>query len=388
MLKNLQLLVLVSFFVGFLNPNFIFSQTKKTTIENIVNNPSEFEGSEVEFTGLVTQYVKDKGNTNYFLIKGDYGGIIKVNTSDVAPETNGKYIVRGIVYFDAKNNRVFVSEKFKHPLQFSEPVLSGPKEVDEGENATIVWNAEEAVQVTLNGAEVEKSGSRTLLLKESTTFILQAKYPNGDIKKTSLYVNIKPVQPPLLYILIVILIILIGVFFYFQMRKKSSEYEFSASGISTEQSPTGGGSPSYSAETFKEAQPDYTSDNEYKTIKIVKTSPKTLKFIPGKLIITDGADKGKEFRIAGYPTPNGFIVTIGRNEVTGDRAYAHIHLKEKTVSREQAELHYMGNKLYVKNLSETNYTQLNGIELRPGQSAEVTSGSTIRTGEIEFKYVI
>lgn len=386
MSKYLHYLLFLVILLAFSNVPQTFSQTKQTSIEAIVNNPGNFEGSEVEFSGLATQYVRDIGSTNYYLIKGDFGGIIRVNTAEPAPETNIKYVVKGIVYIDARTKRVFVSEKSKYPVEFPDPILSAPGYVEKNENATISWNAEDATKATLNGSPVETKGNKIISLNEATTFVFQAQYPNGKFKEKSVTITIIQQSHLLLYILIGALVILIIAFVYFQMNKRNLVNEVPPSNIYQEQIRQQH-QQSYAAE-YKEAKPEYTSDSDYKTIKIVRTSPKTLKFIPGKLVITDGADKGKEFKVAGYPTTNGFIVTIGRNEVNGDRAYAHIQLNEKTVSREQAELHYIDHKLYVKNLSETNFTQLNGVELSPGQTVEIQSGSTIKTGEVEFKYVV
>lgn len=129
-------------------------------------------------------------------------------------------------------------------------------------------------------------------------------------------------------------------------------------------------------------------EDDFKTIRVLSGAPKTLVFIPGKMKIISGEDTGKSFPIAAYPTPSGNIVTIGREKVSGEREYAHIQLKEKTVSRKQAELIQKENKLTVKNLSDTNYTQVDGVELRPGETAELNPNSTIRTGEVEFQYVV
>jgi hypothetical protein len=74
--------------------------------------------------------------------------------------------------------------------------------------------------------------------------------------------------------------------------------------------------------------------------------------------------------------------------LTGDAAYSHIQLFEKTVSRRQAEIHYIDNKMYLINLSETNPTQLNGVELKPGETAEILDESVIKTGDVEFKYLV
>jgi len=129
---------------------------------------------------------------------------------------------------------------------------------------------------------------------------------------------------------------------------------------------------------------------DFSTIKISYGDPKTMKFIPGRLEIISGDDKGKSFRMAGFPTAEGSIITIGRKQVTGDRAYAHIAIDHRfqTVSRMQAELNYRNGIITVKNLSETNFTQVDGVELKPGQTAELKPGSVMKTGELEFKYVV
>ncbi|MFY0688690.1 MAG: FHA domain-containing protein [Cyclobacteriaceae bacterium] len=129
-------------------------------------------------------------------------------------------------------------------------------------------------------------------------------------------------------------------------------------------------------------------DNEFQTIRIPAYEQKTMKFIPGKLVVTAGLDKGKEFMISGYPSPKGNIVSIGRESVTGERAYSHIQLTEKTVSRKQAEIIQSDGKIYLRNLSETNFTSLDGDELPPEQEREIVSDSVIRMGELEFKYVV
>ena len=128
-------------------------------------------------------------------------------------------------------------------------------------------------------------------------------------------------------------------------------------------------------------------NTEYQTIKIqTNAAPKTMKLMPGYLEITAGADTGKKFTIAGYPTSKGSIVTIGREPVEGDRKYAHIQLTERTVSRQQAEIVAVGGNLEIKNLSKVNHTQLNGIEIQPGHKMPLEPDSIIKTGEVEFTY--
>ena len=129
-------------------------------------------------------------------------------------------------------------------------------------------------------------------------------------------------------------------------------------------------------------------DNDFKTIRMTVNNPKNLVYMPGKLVIVSGPDVGKELMISGFPSTRGNIVTVGRENVAGDKAYSHIQLTESTISRKQAEIIQAENRILLKNLSETNYTQLNGKELKPEQEKEITPNSVIRMGSLEFKYVV
>jgi pSer/pThr/pTyr-binding forkhead associated (FHA) protein len=113
-----------------------------------------------------------------------------------------------------------------------------------------------------------------------------------------------------------------------------------------------------------------------------------MKFIPGTFVITSQEDKGKSFKIPGFHTPDGSVVTIGREDVNNERRYAHIRIADKfaTVSRKQAEILFAFDKLYVKNLSATNYTVVDGYELKPNERREISAGSIIKMGELEFTY--
>lgn len=138
-----------------------------------------------------------------------------------------------------------------------------------------------------------------------------------------------------------------------------------------------------------EDRPAFSSENDFKTIKVASSPPKTMRFIPGKLEIMNGEDKGKVFKMVGYPNADGSIVTMGREPGSGERAYSHIQLKDPTVSRKQAELIYKNGKLFMKNLSEVNLSMVNGKELSANEQTELKANdSVIRTGAIEFKYVV
>lgn len=323
----LVLVLLISIIVTFSE-----SFAQQVSIEDIKNKPYSYNGNVVEVDGLVLQYVYSPSSSSYYLLKGNFGGVIKINSAEATPETNQKYHVRGIVYFDSGRREIFITE-------ISRSILG------------------EVPSTTADDATNKKSDKPNYLLI-------------GGLAGT--------------------LLILVGVFVFFSMKKPKPEpFEYQApmnqfQGNNNMMSfqnnapmtPYQGNDPA----------PTFSSDTEFKTIRFAVSSPKTLLFIPGKMVITDGADKDKTFKIAGYPTANGSMVTIGRKEINGERAYAHIQLKGKTVSREQAELTYKEGKLYIKNLSETNFTQLDGRELNVGEIAEMKPDSKIRTGEVEFEY--
>jgi hypothetical protein len=142
-----------------------------------------------------------------------------------------------------------------------------------------------------------------------------------------------------------------------------------------------GGSKKKSAES----EPD---EDEFQTVKLSPSSDKTLKFIPGQFILLSGKDRGKPFRVAGFPTPEGSIITIGRDPVEGERAYAHIQLAVQTVSRKHAELNFRSGKLYIKNLSDTNPIEVNDEEIKVNEEVLLPLDSEIRLGEIRMKYIL
>jgi|WetSurMetagenome_2_1015567.scaffolds.fasta_scaffold111026_1 hypothetical protein len=343
-MKRVALLCALVILCGLSLTGVSSAQPARTTIETIIANPGQFANNAVEFDGLVEQYVAaTSSTTSYYLIKGEYGSVIKVNTADPAPETNRKYRVTGIVYIEPVGNEPFVSEKTKTYIDARGPATGG-------------------AQV---GAGNTQGGGQ------------QA---TGETKEVE-----TPRDNTLIYLLVGLLVLLVGAFIYFVARRSKADQQadYSTPG-------TGGAAPLSPKPGFPEGTdtPTMSTSNDYKTVRIAISSPKTLKFVPGQLVIASGEDKGKSFRIAGYPTPEGSIVSIGRESVTGDRAYSHVQIDNKfsTVSRKQAEIISREGKLFVKNLSETNLTQVDGIEIKPGQLAELKAGSTIRTGELEFQY--
>ena len=278
-----------------------------TSIEDIVSNPGEFSNEFVIVEGHVTQYTPgDEETTANYLLVGDYGTPIKVNTQGERPNISTPYRVMGTVVIDPYTQQPYIIENKKEALT--------------GDDNILLYG------ILIGG-----------------------------------------------FVLIAVLLVIL-------LRRKSEPETPPA------QEPQSEPNENYQSESYGDPAPDTDYEEDFKTIRISTDSPKTFKFIPGKLVITTGEDTGKEFMIPGYPTPEGNIVTVGREDVKGERRYAHIQLKERTVSRKQAELIQKDGKLFIKNLSETNYTQLNGTELEPGELKEIKDKSTLRFGELEFQY--
>jgi hypothetical protein len=288
----------VILFLGCMISTSLIAQ-KQVRIEDIFDNPGKFENEQVTITGIVNQYFQaTTQTTSYYIVQGDYGGLMNVNTSDAPPVIARKYEITGVVVIDQVLRRPLLIEKSR----------------------SMVGNESSIIIYILLGAVL-------LLLVFLALYIFRGR---------------KTTEIPLAY---------------------KQDYGSNQS-----------------------ASSDSSAEQDYATIKISTGPPPTMILIPGELEIISGLDKGKSFRIAGYPTADGSVISLGRDSVEGDRKYAHIQLMEKTVSRKQAELIFRNSILSVKNLSETNFTQVDGIALKLNESTELKPGMTVRTGEVEFKY--
>ncbi|MBN1952390.1 MAG: FHA domain-containing protein [Bacteroidales bacterium] len=307
---------------------------KITTIDDIVTNPYNYKLESVQVEGYVEQFIIDKNETTeYYLLKSNYGNTIRVYTGSGTPEVLKWYRVTGTIIYDDQVKKMAIAEVTRTMIKEEPESNTNLGAVEEGA-AGIDMKKE------VNGEETEDEESNLLL------YIL--------------------IGAGLIVLALIVVLVLISM-----KRKAEREAGYSQ--------PAAEG-------TLEKAEAFPTDD--FQTIKIAVSTPKTMKFIPGELKIVSGEDQGKSFKIAGYPTPEGNIVTIGREEIKGERAFSHIQLKQQTISRKQAEIISKEGKLFVKNLSETNLTQVDGVELQPGEEVELKPNSTIRAGELEFKYLV
>lgn len=105
-----------------------------TTVESIIQNPGGFNKEYVTFEGFVTQYTPSTASTaSYYLLRGEYGGIIKVNTR-IRPQINKRYRVWGTVMFEPMNQESFVVED-KVEMVVDDDLDGVPNQLDNCPNA-------------------------------------------------------------------------------------------------------------------------------------------------------------------------------------------------------------------------------------------------------------
>jgi hypothetical protein len=314
----------------------VFGQVKITAIDSINANKFKYAEEEVRIRGFVTGFAYDDSETlSRYYLKGKFREEIEVHTRlDEEPDQTHEYEIEGTVYIRT-SGEIFIRESSRTCLD-----CAPPPQGCQCKDGTISIACCESAQSEVNWTLVLLGGAAILLI-----------------------------------------LVLVVVF------SRGSENKNTGSAPSMSGS---GSTPSPTMSTVPTTRTSVAADSpeDFKTVKISTVQdPKTMKFIPGKLDIVGGADSGKSFRIAGFPSgAKGNVVTIGRANVKGPKEYAHIKLEDKTVSREQAEMREKDGKLYIKNLSDVNRTQVDGVALGLGEEVEITAGQTIRMGELELMY--
>ncbi len=105
----------------------------------------------------------------------------------------------------------------------------------------------------------------------------------------------------------------------------------------------------------------------------------TLQFLPGRLEIASGQERGREIRFVRLPGPNGTEFTFGRGE--GEQ-YKHIQLSDQTVSRQHARMRFHEGRWYLLSLSHTNPVIHVGRALAVGEEHVLDDGDRIEMGEV------
>jgi hypothetical protein len=326
---------------------------EQVTIKQIVENPGKYSDQSVVVSGVVDEHVESSGGSNAtmnYLLRGDTGETLRVRSTDEPPAVTAQVQVTGVVSISPFNQSPFIDED--------------NREVVAGESAP------------------SGGGSVSEQLKPGIGFL--------------------PIA--LLTLLGALIIGLVGYSIYSSSEKEAKkaadearkrqeeELKKAASGLNSTDFTTtemgGDGDGDGAEQRIKSSSSSSGSGGGGPATLKFKAPPKTMKFIPGKLVVAAGPDQGKEFRIAGHPTPEGNVVTMGRAEVEGERAFAHIQLGDtyRTVSRMQAEIVQKDQDIYLKNKSTTNPTMVNGDPVEAENMVELDDGDMIRMGEMMMRY--
>ncbi len=146
-----------------------------------------------------------------------------------------------------------------------------------------------------------------------------------------------------------------------------------------------GGTDNFATIAFNPNQLPKQPVTESKTVVMNQPKPEADNKIPGSFNFTLKGEE-KSISLKGFPTGLGHIATVGREAVENEKADSHLHLADQTVSRKQAEFIFESGNLYIRNLSSTNPSQLNGKTLGSGELDQVHSGAKLKFGEVIVSY--
>lgn len=380
---------------GFMSLLIVSWAAQVTTIEYISDYYQNLEHEEVIFEGFIERYVVGTATTSsYYEIKGEYGESLRVNTSQPSPEINQRYRVKGTV--TVHNGGPLIIEKSKSRVQgIALNISVNPNEAGSVSPSGRV-SAEEGESISLSasaarGYKFENWTQNNLVISTEQSFVFQM--PENS---TVVVANFK--RDWTIYIIggIVLALILIAVIIILVLNRSRRPDPGMSYETSNGPGPDNATQSSKSSDAMIGETVRINIDQDYSTVKLQQQAPATVKFIPGELEILNGLDKGKSFKMAGYPTTDGNVATIGRdhdgwqNLVPAEKQYAHIRLKDEsnTLSRMQAELVHRGGKLYLKNLSKVNPAQVDGEDVPVNEVVEVKPDSVIKAGFIEFRYKV
>lgn len=337
---------------------------EQPSIKDIVDNPGRYRDTVVEnIEGVVTQHIESTTtDTKNYILQGDSGSEIRVKTTLQPPRIDSRYRIEGLVNISFNREPVII-EQGRSDVSSTSANGEGEEETAPSESGGVSEQLDigigfsSVVLLVLLGVAVI-SGLGYLAYTSS-----QQEIDEGE----EMTPTPAPENPSL----------------------SDTEIGDGEAGSAYEEDgdhPEVVG-PRIKSESSSSLDSGGEEDGGPSTLKF-QAPPKTMKFIPGKLVVTAGPDQGKEFRIAGHPTPDGNVVTIGRAEVTGERAFSHIQLGEtyRTVSRIQAEIVQEDQDVYLKNKSTTNPTMVNGEEVPPEERVPLQSKDTIRMGELVLRY--
>ena len=119
-------------------------------------------------------------------------------------------------------------------------------------------------------------------------------------------------------------------------------------------------------------------------VRFFRAEEGTLEFLPGRLEVVAGDDIGQEIHFARQVGDEDITITFGRSEGPPLR---HVQLLDPTVSRQHAQMRFVGQRWHLSNMSSTNAVILNGAALPDhGDGITLQDGDRLEMGAVQFVF--
>ncbi len=361
-------------------------------------------GIKFEAIGIAEKISDSNGSSStitYYLRKKD-NKLIQIHTPYEAPEIGEQYKIEGILYSDYQSGQPFVSEKSRQILidNTNYIALEGNTNKDISEISKSLIKLHHDID-QYKKEFVEVTGTVVRHYREANWYQIKGKYGttldiqgygdvpnvNSEITKCGvLYVNSAgdPFLSELPEIKIIntkvpigqessnntLLYSFLGVLFVFGIGVAVTTY----------------------VKKIRNQEPDILMNainepvnyEEVDDTLILSTPTKTAKILPGRItIVSEAHDKGETFPISGTPVHDGFTATVGKSP-NCDISIANRE-EYSTVSREHAMFIYKDNQMWIQNLSHTNPTIVNGMQLGE-EVIPLKDGDRIKMGLLELLF--
>lgn len=333
-------------------------------IASVKANVPAYVNEVVRIDGYVTQLV-DSGSrsTSFFVIKDDWGAVIRVRTSKQPPSVGKKYQIEGPVSIDPKSKDLYLSEEFRQEI-FIE--TEAAIKMQESAEVSPPWRAQTQTQTQSTSAGTATAASGVTSDEPTTATSTGTSTATGMETAKS--------NKTLMYLLIGgAALAILGIVLFLVLRSRSDEGQTMDFSVATAT-----GAP-------VDAPPPPEQVIEGRTIKMHAPPPNTVKLLPGWFEVVSGDDVVKQIRFYKLGGEHGAETTFGR---ASGRPYAHIQLKVPTVSSRQAKVTFDNGAVRLTNFasSESNPTRLNGRDLDVNESVPLKDSDRVEMGEVSLLF--
>lgn len=309
----------------------------------------------VEVVGRVTLLIEPQPNrANFYFLRDDFGGTIKIRSSESLPEVGDHLQVNGRVSIIFTPDReVIIDETNRRVL---DPPSAGPQ------SDSIPAPGSSTVQPSQQPPAAESAPAEEAIVEEPAEVEPPTDY--------TLYFLIGGIGLVFIIIVVLVIIMLKG------KNAPASTPEFMHA--TPAPAPSGNTAAMPAAGLTEKFEPVLG-----KTIKLNMPPAGTLKMLPGHLQVLEGEDKIKEVR---FFLPRGTVnteFTFGRG---AGPSTGHIQLSHGTVSVNQAKIIFADNSYRLINYSSTNNTRVNDRVMGENESVQLNDGDMIQMGIVKFQY--